>query len=225
MSPTTIALFRAAIIFIAPLALLAAFIFHPHVGNPIDDDFLVKFDAAVTADPTRWAVVHYISAVAIGLLTLAFIALRGYLYERGENSWSRTGLPLVVMGNVFYAMLPAFEFAPYAAVKTGFEAGTIQEALMPWFFSTVLTSALLFTLGVIGFAVGIVRSNIFDTGLRWIVPVALIVMGVSRFVPLNFVQFYVQSLAGIVSLIPLGYLIWKYSDSGAVIRPRPVTDS
>ncbi len=225
MSPTTIALFRAVIIFIAPFALLASFIFHPHVGNPIDDDFLVKLAEAVTADPTRWAVVHYFAAVAIGLLTLAFIAVRGYLHDAGEDRWSRFGLPFIVMGNLFYAMLPAFEFAPYAAVKAGFEAGTIQEVLMPWFFSTILTSALFITLGAIGFAVGIVRSNIFGTGLRWIVPAALIVMAVSRFVPLTFVQFYVQSFTGIISLFPLGYMIWKYQDSRTVVRPKPVTES
>ncbi len=218
MSPITIAYYRAAIIIIAPTALLAAFLFHPHVGNPIDDDFLEKLAVAVTADPTHWAVVHYFSAVAIGLLTLAFIAVRGYLREAGEDSWSRFGLPFIFLGNVFYAMLPAFEFAPYAAVKAGLDPEAIQGALMPWFVSTIRISALLFTIGAVGFAVAIARIKIFSSVNRWLIPGALIVMALCRFVPLNVIQFYVQGFAGIVALFPLAYVIWKYADAQSEVR-------
>ena len=72
------------------------------------------------------------------------------------------------MGSLLYALLPAFEFAPLAAAKTGADlAGiqAIQEAQMSLFVSILLTSANFFITGVLGFTIGIMRSRILGPGL------------------------------------------------------------
>jgi hypothetical protein len=110
---------QAASLVIAPAVMAAGMALHPHIGNPADDEFLARLASAVLADPTRWAVAHLIVAVGSGLLVLAFISLRALLRDAGEERWSPRGLPFIVMGSTFYALLPAMEFAPLAAAGAG----------------------------------------------------------------------------------------------------------
>jgi hypothetical protein len=209
ISATTTARFRAAIVIAAPAAMLAAFVYHPHVGNPIDADFLAKLAAAVSADTTRWAFSHLAAAAGSGLLILAFLAVRSRLREAGEERWSVLGLPFIVMGSVLYAVLPGMEFAPLAAAETGADAAAAQGAVMPWFVPVLLTSAVTFALGALAFALAIARSGVLSPRLTGLVVGALVVMAAARFVPINMVQFYVQSGAAIVALWPLAYEMWN----------------
>ncbi len=100
------AICKIVIIIIAPAVMMLSFILHPHVGNPIDADFLEKLAAAVQADTTRWGIVHYLAGVGCGLMMLAFIAVRSHLRETASEPWSGPALPFMIMGSTLYALLP-----------------------------------------------------------------------------------------------------------------------
>lgn len=219
MTRFTITFFRTAIIIIAPAVMLASFIYHPHIGNPTDPGFLENLAAAVSADTTRWAVAHLMTAAGSGLLMLAFLAIRSHLREAGEEQWSSLGLPFIILGSTLYALLPAMEFAPLTAAVTNADVQAIQLALFTWFVPVLFTSAVIFVIGAACFVIGIVRSGILSTGLTWIVCAALITMALSRFVPLSIVQFYVQGIAGIVALWPMAYLMWNQPKIQPVNKP------
>jgi hypothetical protein len=224
MSRDSIARFRAAALAIAPAVMFAGFLYHPHLGNPTDADFLARLAEAVVADPLRWAVAHLLVAVGSGLLALAFLAVRGQLREAGEERWSGPALPFIIMGSAFYALLPAMELAPLAAATAGADLQGVQDvqaALYVWFIPTLFISASLFLIGAVGFALGIARSRIPDHRLARIVATALIVMAVSRFVPVSFVQFYVQGAAGLVALWPLAYVLATRPSRQPVENRRP----
>lgn len=212
-SRTAAARRRAAIVFIAPAVILAGLLYHPHIGNPTDADFLASLAEAVAADPTRWALAHLAIGVGSGLLIVAFIAIRSHFGELGENRWSRPALPFIVMGSTLYAMLPAMEFVPLAAADAGADIQAAQAALLPWFAPTLFTGALIFAIGAIGFAVGIFRSRILDKMPSYIVAAALIVLAISRLIPLFLFQIQLTGIAGIVALWPLAYVMWSRSSS------------
>jgi hypothetical protein len=108
------------------VALLAAMVYHPHIGN-LTDNTAVAVTAA--ADTVRWGLSHLAVGVAFGLLLLALLAVRAFLLERGEQRWSGVAIPLVVMGSTLFAFLPAMEIATLAAVEVGADGVAVQTAL------------------------------------------------------------------------------------------------
>jgi hypothetical protein len=205
VSSATRAQFRAAIVAIAPAVLLAALVYHPHIPDLTDKAAVA---AALASDTTRWGLSHLAVGMASGLVVLAFLAIRSYLREAGEERWSILSLPLVVMGSTLFAFLPAMEIATLAAAEAGADAEAVQTALDRWFFPTLVTSAIIFAFGVLGFAMGIVRSGILGRWLTRLVVGALVVMAASRFVPAG-AALYVGGASAIVALWPLAYEIWK----------------
>ena len=206
-------MFRTVILVIAPAVMLVGSGYHPWIGNPGAPEFFQRLAAAVTAETTRWWVAHLLVAVGSGLLAIAFVAVRSYLRDAGEERWSVMGLPFIVMGSTLYALLPAMEFAPVGALRAGADVAAIQAAQMPWFVPILLTSALLFALGVLGFVIGIVRSDVLGAWLIWIVPAALVVMAASRFFPVGAAQLYTGPVAGLVALWSLAYTTWKQPEA------------
>jgi hypothetical protein len=197
---------RTIVMVLAPVVLLAVFVAHPYLSGQLPNDAGVA--EAVAAGPTQWGAVHLATAVASGLIILAFLALRSYLREAGEDRFSALGVPFVVIGSTLFAFLPGMEFAPLAAAEMGattMEIEATQEALASWFLLVLVTGALAFAIGVFGFARSISIVTVGSRGLTRVVVAALIVMAVSRFVPLAAVQFYVQGVAVIVALWPLAY--------------------
>ena len=197
---------RTIAMVVAPAVLFAVFVAHPYLSGRLPNDAGVA--EAVATGPTQWGAVHLATAVASGLIILAFLALRSYLREAGEDRFSALGVPFVVIGSTLFAFLPGMEFAPLAAAETGAtttEIEAAQEALASWFLPVLVTGALAFAIGVFGFARSISIVTVGSRGLTRVVVAALIVMAVSRFVPLAAVQFYVQGVAVIVALWPLAY--------------------
>lgn len=213
MSATTTALCRATVVAITPLVLLGAFASHPYLPGRLPNEAAIA--AAVVDDPTRWGLAHLAAAVASAFVVLAFLAVRGHLREAGEHSWSAPGLPLIIIGSTLYAVLPGMEFAPLAAVETGADAQAAQAALGPWFLPTLLAGALTFGLGCLAFAKGVARAGVLGPRLTWIVVAALVLVAVTRLVPLAAVQFYAQGAALIVALWPLA----------SVMRTQPLERS
>jgi hypothetical protein len=216
-------LWRAAILVVAPVVLLAAFLTHPYLSGRLPNDAEVA--AAVADGTTYWGLVHLATSVASSLIILAFIAVRNYLREAGEDRFSALGLPFVVIGSTLFAVLPGMEFAPLAAAETGASTAEIeatQEALASWFVPVLMSGALAFAIGVISFARAISLTTVGSRRLTGVVVVALIVMAISRFVPLTAVQFYVQGLAAIVALWPLAFAMRAQPAPYSTDRSRPM---
>jgi hypothetical protein len=223
MSTTTRARIRAAIVAIAPAVLLFAFVYHPYIANLTDKAAVA---AALTSDTARWGLSHLAVGVGSGFAMLAFLAIRSYLREAGEDRWSILGLPFIVMGSTLFAFPPAMEIAMLAAAEEGADVQAVLAALDSWFFPILLTAAVIFVLGVFAFAKGIADSRILSRRLSRLVVGALVVMAVARLVPLGAVQFYVQGAAGIVALWPLAYEMWKHPEaarSAGQPHPMPAT--
>ena len=215
-------LWRAAILVVAPVVLLATFLTHPYLSGRLPNDAAVA--AAVADGTTLWGLVHLTTSVASGLIILAFLAVRSYLREAGEDRFSAFGLPFVVIGSTLFAVLPGMEFAPLAAAETGAttaEIEALQAALASWFVPVLISGAFAFAIGVFGFARALAVTTVGSSGLTGIVVVALIVMAISRFVPLAAVQFYVQGVATIVALWPLAYVM-RTPAPYTTSRSRPV---
>ncbi len=207
---------QAAVVALAPAVMLAGFLYHPHIGDPVDADFLSRLGAAVSADPTRWAVAHLMIALGSGLVTLAFLAIQSGLRDVGEGRWGSFGVPFVVIGSTMYALLPAMEFAPLAAAMSGADPAAAQAAIFPWFVPILLTSAVIFVVGAVGFAIGISRSRLLGPGLTRIVAGLIVVMAASRLVPLSAIQLHLQGVAGVAAMWPLAYAMWKRPDARTV---------
>ena len=196
---------RAAVVAIAPIALLVAMISHPYLPGRLPDHAAVA--EAVAEGTTRWALAHLAAAVASGVLVLAFIAIRGHLREAGDKTLSAIGLGFIVMGSLAYAVLPGMEFTPLAAVETGADPAAAQAALDDWFVPVLFTGALFYAIGVVCVAVAIRRHGGLGPTLTWVVVPALVVMAVSRFAPFSAAQFYVQSAAALIALWPLAWVM------------------
>ena len=219
ISATTRARFGAPIVALAPAVLLFAFVYHPYIANLTDKAAVA---AALASDTTRWGFSHLAVGVwACGVF--AFLAIRSYLREAGEERWSVLALPFIVMGSMLFAFPPAMEIAMLAAAEEGADLQTVLTALDSWFFPILLTAALTFAIGVFAFAKGIADSRIVSRRLTWLVVGALVVMAVARLVPVGAVQFYVQGAAGIVALWPLAYVMWKRPEAARPAgQPRPM---
>lgn len=199
---------RAVIVALAPLVLLVAFVAHPYIGLGPPDETAVAEAAA--ANTFRWGISHLMVAVASALLLLAFLSIRSYLRDAGDDRWSALALPFVIFGGTLYAVLPGMEFAALAAAETGNDVRAAQAAVDPWFVPVIVTSGVASAIGILGFAKA-VSSVGSDT---WRVPrfvvVAFCAMAVARMVPLTGVQFYVQAVAALIALVPLAYTMWRY---------------
>jgi hypothetical protein len=209
MTESTTSRLRAVATALAPPALLAAFVWHPYLVGPLPNAEAVGH--AVAEDPTRWGLAHLATGVASGVVVLAFMAVRGFIREQGNDSWSALGLPFIVIGSVLYAMLPGMEFAPLAAVAAGGDPEAAQSALQPWFLSVLLIGAVTFAVGVLSVAKGIAGRSILSPGVTRLVVVGLVVFAASRAVPLFAVQGYVQAAAALIALWPLAGRMWSPS--------------
>ncbi|HEV8648979.1 MAG TPA: hypothetical protein VG276_06125 [Actinomycetes bacterium] len=218
MSATTKARFRIAIVAVAPAVLLVGFIYHPY-GSPPTDEAAVA--AAAASDTMRWQLAHLTIAVGYGLATLAFLAIRSYLREVGEERWSVLALPPIVLGSTLFVILTGMEVALAAAAETGGDVQAIQAALFLWFVPILVTGALSFALGAFGFAMGIARTAVLSPGLTRLVVGALLVTAIARFVPLS-VAPYVMAAAGVVALWPLAFEMWRHPEAQPSGRPRPL---
>jgi hypothetical protein len=197
LTQTTRARFRAAIVVIGPAVLLAGHFYHPYIDPPTDPAALA---AAAASDTTRWGIAHVVIGLGFALVVLAFLAVRSFLREAGEERWSGLGLPFIVVGGVLFAMLPGMEFAPLAAARAGADVQAAQTALFPWFVPILLTAALTFGLGAINFAFGILRSGVLDPAQTRLVVGALVLMSVARVVPLAPAG-HVVSLASVLGAV------------------------
>lgn len=208
----------AVIVALAPAVMAIAAVTHPFIERLPD---AAAIGAAVEANTALWAAVHLLTVVGIALTMLAFLAIRAHLRDAGEERFSPWALPFVIFSSALYGFLPGLEFAPLAATLAGVDAVAVQDATTPFFLLVGATSAITFAIGVAGFVMGIAASRILSPTLTWTVCVALVVLAVSRMVPLGVVQFYVQVVAGLVALWPLAYHMWRRPEIVHTARRHP----
>lgn len=218
MSSTTRARFQAAIVAIAPAWLLAALVYRPYI--PDLSDKAAVAGALLASGPTRWGLSRLAVGVGSGLAVLAFLAIRSYLREAGDERWSVVAFPFIILGSTLFAFLPAMEIATLAAAETGADVQAVQTALDPWFFPILLAGSITFGFGALGFTTAIVRSGVLGPGPTWLVVGALVVMAAARFVPMG-AALYVGGAAAIVALWPLAYGMLKNLESARLAgQPR-----
>lgn len=218
MSTTTRARTQAAIVVVAPTALFLGFAYHPYFTNATDEEAIA---AAVAADTTRWGLAHLVIGVGYALLALAFIALRSYLRESGEERWSGLALPFAVLGSALFPILTGMELSLLATSETGGDVEAAQTELFPWLVPILVAGAISFTLGVVGFAVSIARSGVLSRELTWLSLGALAVMAAARFVPLGAAQIVI-GVAAVVALWPVAIAMWKHSKAGPADQPQSI---
>jgi hypothetical protein len=204
MGPTMIAL--------APLVMLAALFYHPHIV------FLPSAEAvahAVQADPFRWAIAHWGVGIGSALMAVAFAGICSHARAAGESRWSALAAPFLVFGNAAYAILPGMEFTVLAAAQTGGNVVASQEALAAWFVPTLYLAGLSNAVGVYFLVRAIRAGRILGESASGMVVAALVVLAIARLVPIGFVQFYVQGVVGVAALWPIAAAIRRQ-----VVIPR-----
>ena len=215
----TVARARAGILVVAPLVFLAALVYHPHITFLPDARAVAH---AVHADTTRWAIAHWGIAIGSALLALAFLALRGYLSDAGENRWSAIALPFLVFSAAVYAILPGMEFTVLAAARTGGDVVASQQVIDTWFVPTMLLAGVTNAVGMLLMARAILRSRVLAGSVRSLVIAAFFVLAVSRLVPVGPVQFHVQGLAGILALWPISAAVNRQVATRRTGHPSPM---
>src|SRR5829696_8769059 len=207
----------------APLVLIAALAVDPYLAGKQPN--VAALAEAVSSDPTHWGLVHAATGIGSAVLAVAFLMISNHLRRAGDHRWSAAGLPLVIVRCTLYAMLPAMEFAPLAAIESGGDPAAAQRALLDWFRPVLIASGVTFGAGAICFAVSVTRSAALGRGSARLVAGALVIMALSRFVPLSAVRFYVHGQACYAAMLPLAYGMWRPSASAQVPRvvPQPTT--
>ncbi|SFB12349.1 hypothetical protein SAMN05216266_10555 [Amycolatopsis marina] len=221
---TTIATTRtrlgAVAVALAPAVMFAALVSHPYLARLPDAPAVAE---AVAENTTRWGFVHLLTSVGSALIALAFLAVRAHLRNAGEDRFSAWALPFTIIGSALYGLVPGLEFAPMAAARADGDAAAAQAILEPWLIAILATSVFIFAIGTFGFARAIADSQILSRPWTRLVVGALVVLAVSRFVPLGAVQFYVQAPAGLVALWPLANQMWRAPAIAPAVPGSPVT--
>lgn len=215
---------RIAALAVAPATLLAALFAHPFIEGRLPNQTAVAEQAV--AGTTRWGVVHLAAGLASALIAVAFLAVRRYLHEAGEDRLSGLAIPLVIVGSTLYALMPGMEFAVLAAADSGAttaEVAEVQRAIGPWLMAVLIGSGLTFGLGAVSFVAAITASKIASARIRQVVGVGLIVMALSRIVPLSVAQFYIHGLAAVVAMWPLAWVMWTKPEPYGGTRERSGT--
>ena len=200
LSDSTVARSRAAIMTIAPLVMLAAFVYHPQIILLPNAHAVAH---AVQADTVRWAIAHWGVGIGAALMGVAFLAIGGYLRDAGENRWSTIAVPFLVLSASVYAILPGMEFTVLAAARTGGDIVGSQEVIDAWFVPTLFISGVANATGVFYLTRAVRRAAVLSDSTRTIVVAALVIFAIARLVPIGPVHFYVQGLAGIAALWPI----------------------
>lgn len=207
---------RAAIVAVAPTVLLVGFVYHPYVANGTDESALAE---AAASNTTRWGLAHLAIGVGYALMALAFISLRSFLRQAGEDRWSGRALPFSVMGSALFPILTGMEFALLASAETGGDVEAVQTELFPWFIPILVTAAICFTLGAVGFALSTALSGVLSRQLTWLTVGAFLVMAAARFVPLGAAQIVI-GVAAVLALWPLALEVWTHREAPSTEQPR-----
>jgi hypothetical protein len=219
MSQETEARLRAAILFIAPLALLIGFAYHPYVGNIIDSSEVAD---TINDDPDRWALATVIIAVALGALVVALTALRHELRSRADERWSVYAVPLSIFGAATFAAALGTDITAAAVANSGGDVVAVLDAVEPWTNAIYGIGGIAFSLGLLGLAIATYRGKALGSSqLDLVVAIAFLVVAVGNLVPQSIAE-YVIVVALCVAMWPFAYRAWGETSMQAAPAPGMV---
>jgi hypothetical protein len=204
MSEQTQQQLRAVTVAVAPVVLLAGFLSHPYVADPMDPS---EIAAAAAADPGRWGLAHIVLAVGLAFSLLMFFAVRTHLRGIGENRWSFVSVPLAAVGLTMFAFIVGVDgLGGRAAAEIGAEAAYFEEAY-DLTLPVQLAAGIFTALALLALALAVASSGLLAGAMRVIVVVAFLVVAASLFVPMGWAA-YVGSPAFVVGAWPVAYAMW-----------------
>jgi len=171
---------RAAVLFIAPVVLLAGILAHPFVDTYFETSVVA---AAVSGAPDRWTAAHLIIPIGMTLLLLAVVVISGEFRRAGEHRWSVIAVPLLFIGGAVWGAIAALEITYAAVAKSGGDVLALMEANAAWTTPYLLGGALLFVLGWISLAVAFYRVPILPRALNWVAIAGLVVIVIGQALP------------------------------------------
>lgn len=170
-----------AVLFIAPVILLAGLAAHPFVHSYLDGG--ASRAAAVAGAPSRWAWSHLLIALGLGLLLVAVTITRHRLRDAGEQRWSVVALPLLLAGGALLGASVGSEITLAAVATSGQDVlATLvagEHTTTPLHFG----GALMFAAGWVCLAVALHRGRILPRAQTWVATAALAVVAGALFVP------------------------------------------
>ena len=161
---------RSLALFVAPVVMLAAIVFHPYLVNELDVE---AASAAVTADPTRWAVAHVMLMAAFASIMLAVVALRHLLRTAGDGRLSFIAVPLLIGGSSIFIAVWGFEITVAAVANVGGDVRAVFEKSDRWFGPIGIVGYAMFIIGWPIMALAVRRSKILELdklGWSWVPP-------------------------------------------------------
>jgi hypothetical protein len=114
---------RVAILFVAPIVLLAGILVHPYVGTYLEMHVVAD---AVTRAPEMWVASHLIIPVGMSLVLLGVVVIRGEFHRSGEDRWSLFAVPLLYVGGAVWAAIAALEITYGAVAHSGGDVLTVM---------------------------------------------------------------------------------------------------
>ena len=164
---------RSLALFVAPVMMLAAIIFHPYLVNELDVEAAT---AAVMADPTRWAVAHVMLMAAFASIMLAVVALRHLLRTAGDSRLSFMAVPLLIGGSSIFIAVWGFEITVAAVANVGGDVRAVFEESDRWFGPIGIVGYVMFLIGWPIMALAVRRSKVLGRRQTWVVLGSTIVM-------------------------------------------------
>ncbi len=206
-SPSASNPLSAATVAAGPLLLLVGLLWHPFIPDLTDSADVARH---LEEDTFTWLGAHYLVAFGAAVLLLGFLAVRAFVRTaRGPEPWTGRAVAPLVLGSCLFVMLPAMEIAMLAVVEAGGDSVATQQELQTWFLPTLVAGSILYGVGAVLFAVGVLRAQVLSTGLSWVVLVAFVVSALGRFVPMTLVLI-ISMVALNVAMLPL---------AAAMLRP------
>lgn len=209
---------RAAVLFIAPVVLLAGVLAHPFVSNYLEIGVVA---AAVSGAPDRWAAAHLILPIGMALLLLAVVVIRGEFRRAGEQRWSVMAVPLLFLGGAMWGAIAALEITYAAVANSGGEVLAVMETNEAWAVPYVLLAAPIFLLGWISLAFAFYRVPILPDTLNWVAIAAIVLIVLASFIPQT-TGTYGWGVGALVVSWLVGYRIMTRASAGSE-APVPTT--
>ena len=216
MSDTSKAQLCAAAVFVAPVVLLAGFLFQPYIGDFTD---AVEYGEEVAAGPTRWVWSQAVIAFGLVLLILAVFSIRIYLRDAGEDRWSFLAVPLVTVGAAMSVFVTGFVgLAGWTVAELGGGAAEMAEFFDQNQFRPFLFTRIIFSLGLLSLALAVKQSGKLADSAAGVVVAAIVVNVIAWIIHPRFGAItYVVGVTAIVALWPIAYQMWQ----DASTQPTP----
>lgn len=207
----------AAVLFVAPVVLLAGLVAHPFVSSYLDPGTIAR---AVTGAPDRWAWSHLLITVGLALILVGVIVIRHRCREKGEQRWSLAATPLLLAGGTLLSAVAGSDITLAAVATSGQDVLAVLAAGETAVAPLYLGGAVMFATGWLLLAVALHRPPILPPLSRWVTTTALAVVAIALFVPQTSAT-YAYGAALVVANWLIGYRILAAEPSTPALTSAP----